>query len=91
MTVSAGGYVHNGKVVQSKPWSLYGIFAGLLNILTLFFSTLFTTRSMSDHTAEYNRSKKQPSWGKGGSLGGPKGNIHGFSKGAAAGCSGAGG
>lgn len=84
------GYIHNGRVVQSKPWSFMGLLMAILDLLKLFFATIFTSQSQSSHLNEYNASKNRPSWGKGPSLG--KGaNIHGLAKPAAAGCSAAGG
>ena len=84
------GYIHNGKVVEKKPSSVYGFFMAILDLIRLFVLTIFTTDSMKSHTDEYTRSKQMPSWGKGGSTGRGSSNIHTFSKGAALGCGGGG-
>ena len=87
-------YLHQGKVVEKKPWSLSGLLFGLINVLRLFFLTIFTTEKMSSHVDEYNRSKQQPIWGSsrntsGSSGGGPR--ISGFQKAATTGSCGGGG
>ena len=85
-------YLHGGKVVEKKPWSIQGFFFALLNILKLFFLTIFTTEKMSAHVDEYNKSKSQPLWGSArstGAGGGPR--ISGFQKASVTGSCGGGG
>ena len=86
--------IHNGKVVDKKPWTLMGFLLGIIDFVRFFFLTIFTTAPMSSHIDEYEHSKRQPAWGgKGGSAGSGGGGakIHSFAKPAAVGCGGGGG
>jgi hypothetical protein len=78
-------YVHNGKLVDKKPWSFQGFLLAIINLLWLFVATIFSTKKMNDHAEEYKRSKQQPAWGKGSGVGRGS-NIHSFGPAAAAGC-----
>ena len=87
-------YIKDGKIVDSKGWSISGFFLALLNIIRLFILTIFTGDSNDKHIQQFKATRG--SWGKGsGSSGGGgsgKGpNINTFAKPAAAGCAGGGG
>lgn len=84
--------IHNGKVVDKKPWTLYGFLMGILDLVRFFFMTIFTTTPMGAHIDEYKSSKRTPTWGgKGGSASSAGPKIHGFAKPASVGCGGGGG
>lgn len=79
-------YVYRGQVVEKKPFQIQDVFLAIVNVLRLFFMTIFTSRQQSAHVDEYRESKRGGhTWGSGGN------RVTGFAKPASAGCSGAGG
>lgn len=46
-------YVHNGRVVEKRPFSLVALFDALVTILILFFTTLVSTRPVREHVEDY--------------------------------------
>uniref|UniRef100_A0A7S1M468 Selenoprotein K n=1 Tax=Neobodo designis TaxID=312471 RepID=A0A7S1M468_NEODS len=92
----SGPIIHNGRVVDKKPWTLMGFLLSIIDLVRFFFMTIFTTAPMQSHVNEYKHSKRQPTWGgKGGNAGGGGGGggpkIHTFAKPASVGCGGGGG
>ncbi|KAG5465199.1 hypothetical protein LSCM4_00652 [Leishmania orientalis] len=46
-------YIHNGRVVEKKPFTVRGFLLALWTTLSLFAQTLFTTRPMAQVVEEY--------------------------------------
>lgn len=78
-------YIYQGKIVDKKPFSLYGLLMGLIELLRLFIMTLISTESSSTQVQKFKASKQGSSWSGGGS------RVTGFGKAAQSGCAGAGG
>ncbi|KAG5464460.1 hypothetical protein LSCM1_00648 [Leishmania martiniquensis] len=46
-------YIHNGRVVEKKPFTVRGFLLALWAMLSLFVQTLFTTRPVMEVVEEY--------------------------------------
>ncbi|RNF23967.1 uncharacterized protein Tco025E_02671 [Trypanosoma conorhini] len=80
-------YVSNGRVVDSKPFSLVDFFLSIVRLVWLFFATLFSSEPVSQHMQEYTSTTRPGLFGGGRSVGrAPRGsNIHGLPKGSLSG------
>jgi hypothetical protein len=79
-------YIKDGKVVESKGFSLRDTFFSILNLIVFFFTSMLGTGTMDAHTSSFAATRKS-----GGSGGPSKANVKGFDKPAATGCAGGGG
>ena len=52
-------YIRNGVLVEKKPFFLTAFLLALLNILQLFFSTIFSTQPSSAQVRQYNDSRRR--------------------------------
>ena len=80
-------YIKDGKVVDSKGFSLRDTFFSIVNLIVFFFTSMLGTGTMDTHTSKFAATRKSG----GSSGGGPsKANVKGFDKPAATGCAGGG-
>ena len=78
-------YIKDGKVVESKGFSLRDTLFSILNLIVFFFTSMLGAGTMDNHTSAFAASR-----GRGSSSGSaPKGgNIKGLDKPASSGCAG---
>lgn len=52
-------YIHNGRVVEKKPFTVKGLLLAIQSSLSLFVGTLFTTRPMAEVIEEHRNPSPQ--------------------------------
>ncbi|KAK7201606.1 hypothetical protein NESM_000225000 [Novymonas esmeraldas] len=73
-------YIHNGRVVDKKPFTVRGFLVALWTTLSLFAQTLFTTQPVAqvveEHRNPAQRAARAPDNGGGGVLGWLRGLLN---------------
>ncbi|ESL07771.1 hypothetical protein TRSC58_04536 [Trypanosoma rangeli SC58] len=80
-------YVSNGRVVDSRPFSLVDFFLSIVRLVWLFVATLFSSEPVSQHVQECASTTRPGFFGAGRSVGHASrgSNIHGLPKGSLSG------
>lgn len=64
-------YIHNGRVVDKKPFSLFDFLASLWSLVVVFFRSIFSAQPLQTHVEDYRDSRRpgrsrgdSASWGR---------------------------